>query len=163
MRILVLGGSGGVGRTIADHFKADSASRSTGHGMPGNLDAIEELSYNYDVIINTIPDERFQTMILDRLYKSHNDKQLATYFITFGSMAWHIHPEERDLVDWIEKNAVAPATVKHTLLNTTWCWNSKDNATLARVQPDEILDAIEFLLKYKDHEAVLSLIEIKGN
>ena len=163
MKMLVLGGSGGVGKAIADHFKADSVSRSTGHGMPYQLDAIEEVSYNYDVIVNTIPDERFQTMALDRLYTGHCDKILNTYFITFGSMAWHLYPEERDLVDWIEKNAVKSATAKHTLLNTTWCWNSRDAAILPRVQPQEILDTIEFLLKYRDHAAVISMIEIKGN
>jgi len=66
MKILVIGGTEGIGLLISKHFDATAISRRTGHSVPENNQQIVELSRNFDVIVNCIPDIN-QNIILEEV------------------------------------------------------------------------------------------------
>jgi NAD(P)-dependent dehydrogenase (short-subunit alcohol dehydrogenase family) len=67
MKILVVGGSSGLGQAVTEHFGADQVSRSNGYVVPDDIDKIAELSFNYDVVINCLPDSNQNKLLFDLL------------------------------------------------------------------------------------------------
>lgn len=165
MKILVVGGSRGLGQAIVEHFGADQISASTGFPIPEAINEAIEHSLNYDVIINCLPDSN-QNKLLMPMYNTHHENGLKTYFITVGSMSWRFNQighSKRDLFDWNEKMLIRPSTVKHTLLNPAYLWNSKDEGPVEQISKQEMLETIDFLVKQGyNNNSVISLIEIKG-
>ena len=56
---LITGGNQGLGLDLTRHFNGTSVSRSTGHNIVDNKDAIAKLSLDYDVFINNAYDGVF--------------------------------------------------------------------------------------------------------
>jgi hypothetical protein len=165
MKILVIGGTSGLGQTVTEHFNADQVSRSTGYTVPDNIDKIVELSINYDVVINCLPDSN-QNKVLTALFDYHDENQLNTYFITIGSLSWHINEpghSKRDLFDWNEKQLTYTTTVKHTLINPAYLWNSKNEGIFEPIPKEDMLNVIDFLIKQSyTSKSVIPLLDIKG-
>ena len=166
MKILVLGGTSGLGAAIVSHFNADHVSRTTGHAIPDAVNQVVEKSLNYDIIVNCIPDSN-QNKILFSMFEAHHNQGLKTYFITVGSMSWRFKESghsKRDLFDWNESILLKPTSVKHTLLNPAYLWNSNDQAPIEKISEQEMIETIDFLIKqgYNRH-SVISLLEIKGS
>lgn len=163
MKILVIGGTRGLGASIVRHFNADQISASTGFPIPEALNEAIEHSLNYDVVINCLPDSS-QNKLLTAMFNTHHDRQLKTYFITIGSMSWRYRQNsKRDLFDWNEKLLIRPTKLKHTLINPSYLWNSKDDGPDEKISEKEMLETIDFLVKrgYTSN-SVISLLEIKG-
>ena len=165
MKILVIGGSSGLGKAVVEKYNAEQVSRSNGYPIPEKISEVLELSLNFDVIINCIPDSN-QNKLLMPMYNLHHDQGLKTYFITVGSMSWRFNQSghsKRDLFDWNEKILIRPTTLKHTLLNPAYLWNSKDEGPVEKISEQEILETIDFLINYGyTKNSVIPLIEIKG-
>ncbi len=164
MKILVIGGTEGIGSLISKHFDSTAISRRTGHSVPENNQTIKDLSRSFDVIINCIPDIN-QNIILEELWQDHTEQGLSTYFITVGSMSWRIntdeHPKKR-LYNFSEKLIYDNSKLRHTLVNLTWCYNCKDQALLSKISENQILDCIKFLIDQIRFNTVISMIELKG-
>jgi hypothetical protein len=165
MKILVIGGTRGLGQAIVEKYNADHISTSTGFPIPEKLTQAIAYSLNYDIIINCIPDSN-QNKVLWPMYAAHNELGLKTYFITVGSMSWRFNEathSKRALFDWNESILLMPGTTKHTLLNPAHLWSSSKDAPVEHITPKEILDTVDFLIKHSYTSAsVISLIEIKG-
>lgn len=83
MRYLITGGNQGLGLALAEHFSADSYSRSNGFDIVNDTHRIADISLNYDVFINNAYEgldadtnlEFAQAKLLHRvamLWKKHN-------------------------------------------------------------------------------------------
>lgn len=164
MRGLVIGGTGNIGKLLCDEFNFDSISSTTGYNVPHDLNKILDLSVDYDIIINCIPDEN-QNIILTEIYNEHTKKNLNTYLISLGSMSYRIndnnHPKNQ-LLEFSESILLKKSTVKHTLVNLTWCFNNKDNDIMFVISEEEILSIFKFLIKFSDNKSIVSMIEVKG-
>jgi len=165
MKILVIGGTSGLGAAIVKHFSADHISTSTGYPIPEAINEAVEHSLNYDVVINCLPDSN-QNKLLTAMYNTHHDQNLKTYFITIGSMSWRFNQtghSKRDLFDWNERNLIRRTTLKHTLVNPAYLWNSKDDGPVEKISEEEMVETIDFLVKQGyNRDSVISLLEIKG-
>lgn len=164
MKLLVIGGTSGLGLAIAEKYQGYSISTRTGHSIPENIDKVIALSLDYDVIVNCLPDSN-QNKILFPMYAAHDQHRLATYFITIGSMSWRFHTEEhskRALFEWAETLILKDTLLKHTLLNPAYLWNSKNQGDMSPISPKEILDTIDFLIQNRHNNSIVSLLEIKG-
>lgn len=165
MKMLVIGGSSGLGLAIAEKYQADQISRSNGYTVPERIKDIIELSFNYDIIINCLPDNN-QNKLLFPMYAAHDQRRLATYFITVGSMSWRFHTAEhskRELFDWAETLILKDTLLKHTLLNPAYLWNSKNRGDMSLIPPKDILDTIDFLVQNRHNNTIVNLLEIKGS
>lgn len=166
MKILVIGGTRGLGQAIVEKYNADHISTSTGFHIPDKISEAVAHSLNYDVIINCLPDSN-QNKLLWPMYAAHNEQELKTYFITVGSMSWRLHDSvhsKRALFDWNESILLEPSTTRHTLLNPAHLWSSNKDAPVEHITPKEILDTVDFLLTHSyNSKSVISLIEIKGS
>jgi len=163
MKVLVVGGSSGLGLAISKHFSADQVSRSNGYAVPEKIQEIIDLSFNYDVVINCLPDSN-QNKLLFPMFEQHDQKSLTTYFITVGSMSWRFHTTEhskRELFDWAEGLILRNTRLKHTLLNPAYLWNSKNQGHLAEISQEEMIKVIDFLVRF-GYNSTVSLLEIKG-
>jgi hypothetical protein len=165
MKILVVGGTSGLGQAIVGKYKADNISSRTGYPIPEKIKEAIAHSLDYDVVINCLPDSN-QNKLLWPMYDAHNELGLKTYFITVGSMSWRFNEplhSKRALFDWNESILLKPSTTRHTLLNPAHLWNSSKDSPVEHITPKEILDTIDFLIKHSYTSAsVISLIEIKG-
>lgn len=83
MRYMITGGNKGLGLALAEHFNADSYSRTNGFDIVSNGERIADISLNYDVFINNAYEglnadtnlEFAQTKLLHHvamLWKQHN-------------------------------------------------------------------------------------------
>lgn len=160
MKGLVIGGTGNIGRLLCETFSFDS----TKYRVPEDLDKIIELSYNYNVIINCIPDIN-QNVLLENLYQSHTEQNLKTHLITLGSMSYRIndsdHPKNK-LLDVSESLLLKKSTVKHTLVNLTWCFNNSNVEIMSLISRDDIINVFNFLINNANKDSIISMIEIKG-
>lgn len=161
---LVVGGTGNIGKLICDRLSFDSVSPSNGYKVPENLDKIIHLSYNYNVVINCIPDIN-QNILLESLFEEHSKKDLDTYLITLGSMSYKMnssdHPKNK-ILEFSESILLRKSKVKHTLINLTWCFNNRDIDIMSVISKEDIVDVFNFLIESKDKNSVVSMIEIKG-
>lgn len=164
MKILVLGGTSGIGKLAADYFSATAISRSTGHTLPENAKKVLDLSLGYDIIINCIPDES-QNAILELLWEEHKKLNLSTYFITVGSMGYRFKSKDHHknlLQEYSEKLLLDQSKLRHTLINPAWCYNAKDESPISLVEASQLLDIFKFLVDQYRYNSVISLIEVKG-
>ena len=164
MKILVLGGTAGIGKIVADHFSATAISRSTGHGLPENSEKVVGLSLEYDIVINCIPDES-QNSILELLWEEHKRLNLNTYFITMGTMGYRFKSKDHHKVllqEYSEKLLFDQNRLRHTLVNPAWCYNTKDPSPIPTVSESQLLDIFKFLVDQSKYDTVISMIEVKG-
>lgn len=164
MKLLVIGGTSGLGLAISQNFSADYISRSNGYTIPDCITQAIEKSLDYDVIINCLPDSN-QNKLLFPMYEAHDQRGLSTYFITIGSMSWRYNSPEhskRELFDWAEGLIQRNTKLKHTLLNPAYLWNSKNQGQLVEISQKEMISTIDFLLRSNYNNSVISLLEIKG-
>lgn len=164
MKGLVIGGSGHLGKVLVDEFHFDSWSRSQGYNVPNDLDKIVNLSFDYDLIINCLPDIN-QNISLEKLYVEHSKKNLNTYFITLGSMSYRINDSnhtKNQLLTFSESILLEKTSVKHTLINLTWCFNHQDSCSMTTISKQDLISVFKFLLENKDKNAIISMIEVKG-
>lgn len=93
-RVLITGGAQGLGLTLAQHFGADSVSRSTGHDIIQDRDAIADLSLDYNVFINNAYDGVFgqsktaygQAQLLTEVAMLWRDCNKAGHIINIGGV-----------------------------------------------------------------------------
>lgn len=166
MNILVVGGTTGLGKVLADHLNAFAIGRSTGHVVPDKIDEIINLSLDYDCVINCLPDSN-QNLLLFQMYEEHDKHKKSTYFITIGSMTWrYFTPDskrsKRVLFDWCEKQFLRKTSLRHTLLNPAWLWNCTDQTDFFKVGQEEMIKTIDFLLSLP-YTTEIHMLEIKGS
>lgn len=165
MKILVIGGSTGLGKAVVEKYNADQVSRSNGYSIPEKIQEVLDLSVNYDVIVNCLPDSN-QNLILEKLFQLHHDQGLKTYFLTVGSMSHRFNSpghSKKDLYDWNEKILTLKTSIKHTLLNPAYLWNSYDEGIADPISKDEILNTVDFLITQGyNNKSNIAILEIKG-
>jgi hypothetical protein len=165
MKILVIGGTSGLGLAITEKYNADQVSRSTGYTIPDKINEVVELSLGYDIIINCLPDSN-QNSVLHSTVTAHASNNLNTYFITIGSTSWRINDighSKRDLFEWNQKFFFEKTSVRHTMLNPAYLWHNTENGIFEPIPKDDILNVIDFLIKQSyTSKSVIPLIDIKG-
>jgi hypothetical protein len=163
MKLLVIGGTSGLGRLIAKKCLGVGIGRSNGFEWPANQEKIKKESIDSCVIINCIPDEQ-QLDCLKQLIELHETLNLTTYFITVGSMSWRIKPDhyKKKLFDFNEEQLFKKTTVKHTLLNPAELFNSRNNDYFEKISEDEILEVVDFLIYRYNKNSIIHHIEVRG-
>ncbi len=164
MKILVIGGTSGLGKEICNFFNSTAIGRSNGYSFPDNQNKIEELSLSYDIIVNCIPDEN-QLNCLESLYNLHEKHNLSTYFITIGSMSYKINNEDHfknRLLKFSDYLLTRKNKIKHTIINTAELFNSKNSVFFTKIEKHEILSVINFLISTKSMNLNINNIEIHG-
>lgn len=165
MKLLVIGGSSGLGLVITEQYQADQLSRSNGYSVPESIQDIIDRSFGYDIIINCLPDCN-QNKLLFPMYAAHDQRRLSTYFITIGSMSWRFHTAEhskRALFEWAETLILKDTLLKHTLLNPAYLWNSKNKGDMTFIPPKDMLITLDFLIQNRHNSSIVNLLEIKGS
>ena len=107
-KILVIGGSRGIGRDIVNHFKGDSLSRANGYNItePDSRKKITHISLNYDVIVNHAYCGDFnQTLMLRDLCSLWIEKSKKGYIINTGSISSYRFDSKKN-EDWWFMSAV---------------------------------------------------------
>lgn len=157
---LVIGGTGNIGKLLCETFQFNP----TLYRVPEDLEKIIGLSFNYEVVINCIPDIN-QNILLQTLFIEHSKKNLKTYLITLGSMSYKDNNSEHSknkLIKLSESILYTKSTVRHTIVNLTWCFNHEKNDIMYPISKSDIINVFQFLLASKDKDSVVSMIEIKG-
>lgn len=163
-KILVIGGTNGLGRAIAQYFGGMGIGRKNGFDIETEYERVETLSKFYDVVFNCIPTPN-QVEITTRLIDSHNESLLPTYFITLGSMRYKIEDEDHfkvRLVHLNDKFLLQENSCKHTLINLAAAFNSPNTQYFDRIVEKEFIDTIEFLINTADWKSTINMIEIHG-
>lgn len=157
MKILVVGGTSGAGKEIADYLDADRIGRKD------NLSLAEIIikAKSYDVVINCISDNyQFDVM------KGLVDHNKENYNITFGGLKGRLRPghTKHKIHELSESIVFNKNYQKHTLVNPAWLWTTCDeNPNLEPIQPKDMLTTIKFLLDYyQEFNSVITQIDIKG-
>ena len=117
-KILIIGGTNGLGKYLTEYFHANGVGRSNGYVLPEDNNKLIDLSINYNVIVNCLPDIN-QNTIITQLWDRHVRLDNATYFITIGSLSTKVEKfptTKRDLVDITDKFWLVETPCKHTLI-----------------------------------------------
>lgn len=163
MKMLVVGGTSGIGKVIADHYGATAVSKRTGHRLPTYLQTVLKMSLAYDVIVNCVSDDN-QNLLLEKLYSLHHEKNFSTHIITFGSMSYKINNSDypkNKLLKFADSILLEKSKVKHTIINPAWCFNSNDETNLSLIPQEDIINTVDLILNFSN-VSVISQIEIKG-
>ena len=102
-KVLVIGGSRGIGRHIVEHFKGESLSRSNGYDITdaSARKKIADISLNYDVVVNHAYTGDFsQLYMLKELCFLWRDKGKEGYIINTGSMSSYRFNDRKDERWW---------------------------------------------------------------
>jgi NAD(P)-dependent dehydrogenase (short-subunit alcohol dehydrogenase family) len=115
MKVLVIGGSKGIGKELVQHFNGKSVSRQTGHNIqhPANRNTICQLSLDFDVVVNhAFCGDNSQNFMLKDLVDNwnHNNKDgyifhtgtISTYFTKHD---WNMYAVYKAQGDEIAKRA----------------------------------------------------------
>lgn len=164
MKGVVIGGSGNIGKLLCQHLLFDSISRTNGFEIPKDLDKIISYCQKYDIVINCIPDSN-QNLLLEKMHEHYSLDNRHIYLITLGSMSYKVNADthsKNKLMKFSDSLILKKSTVKHTIVNFSWCFNNTANDLMHPISEKEILDVFRFLLAYKDKDSVISMIEVKG-
>ena len=97
MKVLVIGGSRGIGKEIVDYFNGDSISRTEADpGFDIRIDedraTIVHHTLNYDLVVNhAFSGDMGQTLMLNEIYESWTKENKSSYLINSGSDASKIY------------------------------------------------------------------------
>ena len=94
MKMLVTGGNRGLGKTLVDHFTADSVSRADGFDITKDIKLIAEKSLDYDIFVNNAfdgpPHEPWanfgQTNLLYEVYQQWKANNKQGWIFNIGSV-----------------------------------------------------------------------------
>jgi NAD(P)-dependent dehydrogenase (short-subunit alcohol dehydrogenase family) len=92
--MLVTGGNRGLGKTLVDHFTADSVSRADGFDITKDIKLIAEKSLDYDIFVNNAfdgpPHEPWanfgQTNLLYEVYQQWKANNKQGWIFNIGSV-----------------------------------------------------------------------------
>jgi hypothetical protein len=163
-KILVIGGTKGLGKTIVEYFNGLGIGRSNGFDIDTEYNKIEVLSKSYDIVVNCIPTPN-QLELMTNLMVSHTESKLSTYFITLGSMRYKIEDEDHFKVKLVHLNdyfLLQETTVKHTLINPAAVFNSPNTEYFERITEPEFINMIEFLISTSTWKSTINMIEMHG-
>ena len=117
-KILIVGGTNGLGKHLTEHFNARGIGRSNGYTLPDAIDKVVTLSVDYNIIINCLPDVN-QNTIIKALWRKHVESNKDTYFISIGSLSTKVEKymtTKKELVDITDKFWLEETKCKHTLI-----------------------------------------------
>lgn len=103
-KVLVIGGSRGIGLSIVNHFKGESISRSNGYDITDSEERkkIAHLSLKYDVVVNHAYTGDFsQIWMLKELCSLWKEKEKEGYIINTGSMSSYRFNDRKDEKWWL--------------------------------------------------------------
>lgn len=163
-KILVIGGTSGLGKDIVDAFDAVGIGRSSGHSLPESKQTVLDMSLEFDVVINCLPDHN-QNAVLIEQYDTHVAMNKQTLFITLGNMGWRSFDDshhKRQLVKWNDQIAQNKTDVRHVLFNLAYMYNSRNEGFVEPVSKSEFLETVSFLINTKKFNSKIHTIEIIG-
>lgn len=117
MKILVIGGSKGIGKAVCDYFNPDSfsVSRSNGFEIRNAEDRkrIADLSLEYDAVLNhAYCGDHSQSQMLEQLINTWASSNKVGYIFNTGSVStyynksdWNMYPVYKNVQDDIIKRA----------------------------------------------------------
>ena len=117
MKILVIGGSRGIGKAVCDAFNPNSlsVSRTNGYDIKNTNDRkkIAQLSLEYDIVLNhAYCGDESQTYMLEELITTWNTNKKCGYIFNTGSIStyynkndWNMYPVHKSVQDDIIKRA----------------------------------------------------------
>lgn len=164
MKILVIGGTNGIGKAICEHYSAVGVGKSNGHSYPEEAEKVRQLSMKFDIIINCIPD-RYQTDCVRDLVELHSAENKKTYFITIGSLSYKINAEDHPkniLYNYVDKILFENKSIRHTLVNPAEMFNSKNDRFFSRISKEDFFKILDCLLSTEDLNINISSIDIHG-
>lgn len=159
MKMLVVGGSQGIGKEIKSYYQAESISRTENYTFPDNTKEIIDACSTYDIIINCIHGSN-QLNLSKTLFEALENKTI----ISIGSLSYIFEPEnpKRELNDWNKELIFNNSSVKHVIINLSWCFNCRDEAKLTKIKREDIFSAIDFITKMHYSTSSIMQIDIKG-
>jgi hypothetical protein len=160
MKILIIGGTGGIGKPLAEHLNADVIGRSNGFDVT-NVNILEKCE-NYDIIINTLPIPS-QFVITSNLVDHLEKLQKNTQIITFGTTGSRTKKDWKcELAEWNDSLTMKLTTTKHTLLNISWAWNCVDSVPINKISKENIEKLVDIILDISCGYYITELT-VKGN
>ena len=151
-KFLVIGGSRGIGRDIAVHFKGDSFSRLNGYDIkkPDSRKKIALSSLNYDVVLNHAYCGDFnQTLMLQELCSLWTQKEKKGYIINTGSMCSYRFNDGKNEKWWLMSAVKTGQDLYINYLSQGSAWRENIKFRITNIRPG-MLDTEEGRRK-KEH------------
>lgn len=117
MKILVIGGSKGIGKAVVDYYSPNSFSVSRSNGYTIKDDSVRkdiaEMSLEYDAVLNhAYCGDLSQTLMLNDLISAWDEKKKCGYIFNTGTIStyydksdWNMYPVFKNTQDDIIKRA----------------------------------------------------------
>lgn len=137
-KILVIGGSRGIGLDIVTHFKGVSVSRSNGYDITetSGRKKTAELSLNYNVIVNHAYTGDFsQLLMLKELCFLWRKKGKEGYIINTGSMSSYRFNDRKDEKWWFMAAAKKGSDEFINYVSQAAAWRNDINFRVTNIIP----------------------------
>ena len=160
MKTLVIGGTGGIGKELANKFLADAVGRTTDL----TSDSFLESCSDYDLIINCLPTE-YQYELAVKLFDYLNSLDKKTRVITFGNTGCRLFETsnyKRKIAEWNDQLTVSKTFIQHTLLHISWAWNSADQCPIQKLSKNDIDILVETIVNLSASFHITELT-VRGN
>jgi len=143
-KILVIGGSKGIGQSLVEYFNADSVSRTNGYDITKQIDRskIADLSLEYDVVVNhAYTSDNSQLYVLQLIIDKWISVNKKGILINTGSISTY-RPYFKDTMKWFNYTATKTSVDSLCYLVSKKCQEGKYNFRITNIKPG-MLDTIE--------------------
>lgn len=136
-KILVIGGSRGIGKDLVEHFNADSVSRANGYDITNHVDRqrIADLSIDYDVVINhAYAGGLTQLHVLELVIEKWIANNKKGTIINTGSISTY-RPYFKDTMKWWDYTATKSAVDAFCFLVAKKCQEDRYPFRITNIKP----------------------------
>lgn len=158
--ITVLGGSRGIGKALLDHFLAngwhgESLCRATGYDLDHDFQMMAEKSANSQLIINTVPSERFgQVLFLQSLFELVREKDCLVILLGSNNTdgiknRFHPHSTSKAALEHALKQIqYLPSQSRFVLLKLGYVNTERSRASSQpKLQIEEIVKTVDWITR----------------
>lgn len=159
MKLMITGGNAGLGLDIANHYNADSFSRSTGHDINDSnvRKELAKMSLDYNVFVNNAYSGFSQTELLHEVYNQWKDNGHHGVIINIGSYStynlrelWKPYAVRKSSLDLLSKQiskacVTGPLTFRNTLIRPGYLETKKKPVNVPGIDGYDIIKIIDFI------------------
>lgn len=143
-KMLVIGGSKGIGNSLVEYFKADNVSRANGYDITVIADRhkIADLSIDYDVVVNhAYTTDNSQLYMLQLLVNKWIANNKQGTIINTGSISTY-RPYFKDSMQWWNYTSTKASVDSLCYLVSKKCQENKYGFRITNIKPG-MLDTLE--------------------
>lgn len=136
-KILVIGGSKGIGLSLVNYFSADSVSRANGYNITNKDDRgkIADLSLEYDVVVNhAYTSDNSQLYVLESIIDKWVGTDKKGIIINTGSISTY-RPYFKDNMKWWNYTATKTSVDTICYLVSKKCQEGKYKFRITNIKP----------------------------